>query len=143
MKSKLKFVIDTNIFVSGLINEKGASRKLLDHLLHGHFDLIVCTEIFEEYKYVLQNSELIDQNEASQFIEILFETAIFCSISNILDVCRDKSDNKFLEAAIESSVDYFVTKNIKHFPYKQHKNVKIVKVAKALTAIEKAIQATQ
>lgn len=143
MKSKLKLVIDTNIFVSGLINEKGASRKLLDHFLHGHIFLIVCSEIFEEYEYVLQNSAIIDQNEASQFIDILSETAIFCSISNILDICKDKSDNKFLEAAIESSVDYLVTKNIKHFPYKVYKNIKIVKVSKALTAIEKIIQTTQ
>jgi len=31
MTNKLKFVIDTNIFIAGLINEKGACRKLIDH----------------------------------------------------------------------------------------------------------------
>lgn len=140
MKNKLRFVVDTNIFVSGLINEKGASAKVIDHFLAGHFDLIVSPEIYDEYKYVLKNSNLIDQIEATNFIVLLHETAIFCYTSNILDVCRDKSDNKFLEAAIEGSVDYLVTKNIKHFPDQEYQSIKIVKVSKALKAIEESIQ---
>lgn len=113
---------------------------MIDHFLADHFDLIVSPEIYDEYKYVLKNSKLIDQMEAIAFIELLHETAMFCYTSNILDICRDKSDNKFLEAAIEGTVDFLVTKNIKRFPYQEYQGIKIVKVSKALKAIEESIQ---
>ena len=104
--------------------------------------MIICPEIFEEYKYVLFNSKLIDLQDAESFLQSLNEISIFCVISNSLDVCKDKSDNKFLEAAIEGSADYLVTKNIRHFPYKQYDSIKIVRVSKALKAIEESIQRT-
>ncbi len=35
-----------------------------------------------------------------------------------LDICSDRSDNHFLECAVAGKADYFVTKNIRHFPPK-------------------------
>lgn len=137
MKIKLKFVIDTNIFVAGLINSKGACRKLIDHFLFDHFTLIICREIYQEYEYVLLHSDLIARSDAIEFLGLLRETALFCKIANTLTICTDRDDNKFLEAALESSAEYLVTKNIRHYPYKKYQDVKIVRISKALDALEK------
>lgn len=139
MRDKLKFVIDTNIFVSGLINKRGAARKLIVHLVSKHVTLIICQEIYDEYEFVLLNSNLIDLNEANELLYFISQVAHPYEITNMLEICKDKADNKFLEAAVVGSVDYLVTKNIKHFPFKEYKNIKIVKVAKGLTAIEKQL----
>jgi len=101
-----------------------------------HFDLYICQEIYIEYEYVILTSNLIDRYEAIEFLKSLKGTTIFCKIAKILDICRDKSDNKFLEVALETSSDYLVTKNIRHYPLKEYKNVKIVKVSKVLEALE-------
>lgn len=53
-----------------------------------------------------------------------------------LDVCRDESDNRFLECAVEGQADYLVTKNIKHFPYKQYQGINIVRIREFLTVLE-------
>jgi len=58
-------------------------------------------------------------------------------ILETLNVCKDPSDNVFLETAIDGEAEYLVTKNIKHFPFKRYQKVEIVRVAKFLSRLEK------
>ncbi len=53
-----------------------------------------------------------------------------------LDVCPDSDDNRFLECAVAGNADYLVTKNIRHFPYKNYENVRVVRIKKFLNALE-------
>ncbi len=60
-----------------------------------------------------------------------------------LDVCTDQSDNRFLECAVSGKAAYLVTKNIRHFPWKEYSGIKIVRVReflKVLEALEKSRQ---
>jgi len=53
-----------------------------------------------------------------------------------LDICKDQSDNRFLECAVAGNADYLVTKNIRHFPSKEYANVKIVRIREFLRVLE-------
>lgn len=141
MKKKHRIVIDTNIFVSGLINPRGACYKLIDHFLYRHFDLILCAEILNEYEFVLRHSALISPDDAAEFLYLLKQAAIFCKIENVLQICIDTSDNKFFETAIAGGANFLVTKNMRHFPLKKYEGLRIVKVSKALTELEKNLSA--
>ncbi|MFQ5637133.1 MAG: putative toxin-antitoxin system toxin component, PIN family [bacterium] len=60
-------------------------------------------------------------------------------MSEKLNVCKDPSDNIFLETATAGNAKYLVTKNIKHFPFKLYQDVEIVRVSKFLSHLEKTM----
>lgn len=77
------------------------------------------------------------RDKAETFLNGLAELAEVILISGELDVCKDPSDNIFLETAIATSAEYLVTKNTKHFPFKRYQDVEIVRVSKFLSRLEK------
>lgn len=133
----IKAVIDTNILVSGLGNPFGAPAKLIFLWLDGQFVLLFSKPIFEEYSRILLNHPNVPRNKAASFINELAELAQTVPISQKLNVCKDPSDNVFLETAIDGDAKFLVTKNIKHFPFKRYQQVEIVRVAKFLSRLEK------
>jgi putative PIN family toxin of toxin-antitoxin system len=132
-----KAVLDTNILVPGLGNPSGAPAKLLDRWFDGQFVLLTSKPIFEEYSRILLNHPIVPRDKAEVFLNGLAELAQVISISEKLNVCKDPSDNIFLETAATGNAKYLVTKNIKHFPFKRYQEVEIVRVSKFLSQLEK------
>ncbi len=133
----MRAVVDTNVFVSGLLNGTGAPAKLILRWLKGQFDLVISEETLREYEYILMNLEIIDSDKASQLLAEVRASAAVVTIPGQLQACKDPDDDKFLETAVVGNADFLVTKNIKHFPFKSFQNVRIVKVSKFLTELEK------
>jgi uncharacterized protein len=133
----IKTVLDTNILVSGLGNPSGAPAKLLDRWFDGQFVLLISNPIFEEYSQLLLSHPKVPQDKAETFLDGLAELAQVVSIAEELHVCKDPSDNIFLETAMAGNGKYLVTKNIKHFPFKRYQEVEIVRVSKFLSRLEK------
>ncbi len=135
----LRVVIDTNHIISAILSERGASAKLIDWMLRDgdYFQLLLSQSIWDEYSTVagwLIPSVL--HEERARILDILQFQAIWVEPQQSLDVCRDASDNRFLECAVEGNADYLVTKNIKHFPHKQYKEIRIVRIRELLNALE-------
>lgn len=80
---------------------------------------------------------IVPRDKAEVFLNGLAELAQVVFIAEKLDVCKDPSDNIFLETAATGNAEYLVTKNIKHFPFKRYQQVEIVRVAKFLSRLEK------
>lgn len=140
MPIKLKVVIDTNIFLSGLLNESGASAKLIEYLRNGTFSLILSSDVFDEYANVIFdfNNDVLIEDAVELFLMIL-QRSNFVIPTEKHDVCRDKDDNKFIECAVAAHADFIVTKNIKHFPRKHYEGTKIVKIRDFLKILEMKI----
>ena len=132
-----KAVIDTNIFLSGLLNESGAPAKLIKYFQNDAFLLILSEDILKEYTEVILefNNNVLVEDAENLFLTIMSK-AVISNPTKKYDVCRDKDDNKFIECAISAKADYIVTKNIKHFPRKEYKGIKIVKIKDFLKVIE-------
>ncbi len=133
----IKAVLDTNILVPGLGNPLGAPAKVFDRWLDGQFVLLISQPIFEEYSRILLGHPKVPREKAEIFLNGLGELAQVVAISETLNVCKDQSDNVFLETATVGNAEYLVTKNIKHFPFKRYQQIKIVQVSKFLTRLEK------
>jgi len=133
----LKVVIDTNVLFSGLGNPLGAPAKLIERWLHGQFDLIASNPIFAEYTKILLNHPHVPIEKAGNFLGSLIILSEFVQIPEALLACKDPADNVFLETAVVGNAEYLVTKNIKHFPFKQYQSVRIVRVSQMLSALEK------
>lgn len=112
--SRVKTVIDTNILLISL-PLKSKYRLIFDKLLSGEFDLFITNEIISEYIEIIGNKTT--DSIARNVIEL------FLNLENVVKtetyfkwglLTNDYDDNKFVDCAIASNVDFIVT-NDKHF----------------------------
>ena len=141
MPGIVEAVINTNVFVSALLSPTGASAKILDRFYNSEFQLAVSAEILDEYRSVILEFEnRIHPDDATEFIELVEEQSIQYEETATLTVCRDPSDNTFLECAISSDANFLVTKNLRHYPTKEFQGVRIATVGQFLTILERLEQ---
>ena len=133
----MRVVIDTNIFISGLLNLEGGAAKIIRYFRNGAFELVISREVFKEY---LQAIHFFDNNipagRSEELLEIVFEKAVKVGSSESGGRCKDPDDEKFLIAAISGHADYIVTKNKKDFPA-AFSGIKIVNVREFLKEFER------
>lgn len=136
----MRVVVDTNYLMSAILSSRGASAKLLGWMAReeDYFRLLISGPIWEEYctvaDWLIPSSK---QAEKKRILSILRFQSEWIEPAIELDVCRDISDNRFLECAVTGKADYLVTKNLRHFPPKEYAGVKIVRIGKFLDALEK------
>lgn len=143
MPNLLRVVIDTNHIMSAILSDRGASAKLIDWMSRDedYFQLLLSSQIWEEYHTVADwLIPTTRQEEKRRILEELYRQAVWIEPTITLQVCRDNSDNRFLECAVAGHAEYLVTKNIKHFPYKQYQNVRIVRIREFLDTLEKIVK---
>ena len=113
----IRVVVDTNVFISGLINPSGNPAKVINMVLNGEILLLYDVRILDEYKRVMSRDkfELSDDliNPLIEFILSAGESVI----SNAESVkFKDEEDKKFYEVAKSGCADFLITGNKVHFP---------------------------
>jgi putative PIN family toxin of toxin-antitoxin system len=133
----LRAVIDTNIFLAGLLNADGGAAKIIRAFQDGEFELVVSHEVFDEYVRVIHLFDNdVPAHKSEELLELVFAKAVKVRPAAARGLCSDADDEKFLSAALGGHADFIVTKNKKHFP-KDAASVKIVNVREFLGAVEK------
>ena len=139
MSNRLRVVIDTNHIMSAILSARGASAKLIDWMTReeDYFRLLLSQPIWDEYHTVAGWLIPTERHEEKdRILRILHLQAEWIEPTISLDVCPDKSDNRFLECAVDGNATYLVTKNIRHFPPKEYQGIKIVRIRAFLDALE-------
>ena len=110
-------VLDTNVVVSGLLNESGKPANVLDLALEGRFQLAYDDRILGEYEDVLARSELhIHPARAQAIISYLELAGKFVNASPLsAEGYSDLDDLPFAEVFISTNADALVTGNLRHF----------------------------
>jgi putative PIN family toxin of toxin-antitoxin system len=135
----LRVVIDTNHIMSAILSARGASAKLIDWMTReeDYFQLLISQPIWDEYRtvadWLIPDSR---QLQKERILRVLLMQAEWIEPDMRLHVCKDISDNRFLECAVAGGADYLVTKNIRHFPPKVYDEVKIVRIREFLQVLE-------
>ena len=133
----MRAVIDTNIFLAGLLNAEGGAAKIIRAFQDGEFDLVVTLEVFDEYVRVLHLFDnAIPTSQSEELLELVFEKAVKVRPAAAKGVCTDADDEKFISAALAGHAALLVTKNKKHFP-KDVSSIKIATVREFLREIER------
>lgn len=124
----VRVVIDTNVFVSGLLKSDNPPSNVVDLFIEDKINLIISEEVFSEYIEVLLRPELkVKKDNIIRLISILILKAEIIKVKTKLDIIeRDPSDNKFLECALDGKVDYIITGDKHLLELKKYKNIKIV-----------------
>jgi len=133
----LRVVIDTNIFLAGLLNADGGTAKIIRAFQDGEFELVVTHDVFDEYVRVIHlfDNE-VPSDKSEELLELVFEKAVKVRPASKTALCTDADDEKFISAALAGQAAFLVTKNKKHFP-KEAPSITIVNVREFLREIEK------
>jgi len=133
-----KVVFDTNIIVAAITNPGGASGYLLNEAIAGSkIRMCVSPGILREYEIILKSFRfaLKQQQGAESFLKVLKNASLVVHPqTKIYKIQADKSDNKFLECAVQAKAGYLVTSD-KHFNFQHYRDVAIVRS----TELEKMI----
>ena len=114
-RRQLKAVVDTNLFVSGLILKRGNPYELLEAWRHKAFVLLISDVLQTEIAEVLIRPEIkkkyhLTDQEVKDTLRLLQTDALLTSPAPTLPVAlRDPKDEKVLALAIGGEADYLVT----------------------------------
>lgn len=131
----IKVVLDTNIFVSGILNSKGAPGQALKAWQENKFVLTTSKPIIKEIKQVLNSAKIqeflikhkVVKEDLNDFFSTLSFNALVVKPSFKLDIIKeDPADNKFLECALMVKAEYIVSGDKHLLKLKMYENIKII-----------------
>jgi uncharacterized protein len=112
----IRAVIDTNIWVSAILNPFGFPATLRRAFEKGAFQCIVSEPILLELAEVLnrpriRNKYAINEDDIRELLILIEERAEHVLLTGTVIVCRDTDDNAVIETAIRGQAQYLVTRD--------------------------------
>ena len=109
-KTKKRVSVDTNCWISFLIGQR--LQRLTDLLSDEHIQLIICDELLDEIRDVTSRpkfAKYFPSKEVDSLMEFLQLIGESFNPHQIVQLCRDASDDYLLALAIEANADYLIT----------------------------------
>lgn len=135
-----RIVVDTNLFVSGLLNpHSGKPAHLIDllPLRRERYQLLISKEILEEYKAVINRFERISLTKRKNLLGKIRAHSNRVSPKEKFAVIKDDpKDNKFLECAVAGKADFLVTGDKHLLALKEFQGIKIITIEQWLKVTE-------
>lgn len=127
-------VIDTNVMVSAGINPSGApARLILDFVMVGQVESVICPWIAGEYREVAHREKLVRYGFPPKWLEHLIATSFALPDPPVWPLSiPDPKDAPFLSLA-KASGAWLITGNLKHFPPKARLGVTVISPAEYLS----------
>ena len=112
----LRAVVDTNVWVSALLNPRGHPALVLGAFRNSRFLSILSQPLVEELIDVLGRSRIVDKyklkpEEVAQYTALIVERSEMVSPSGKLHLCRDPRDDMVLETAIVGEASCLVSRD--------------------------------
>jgi putative PIN family toxin of toxin-antitoxin system len=112
----LAIVIDTNLWISALINARGAPARVLDAALAGRVRLILSDPLLAELHDVVRRGRIrrripLDDLELEGYLAAISRGSSVVEISGTVQVCRDPKDDIVIESAIRGAAHYIVSRD--------------------------------
>ena len=110
-----RVVIDTNIFIAGIITDEGVAGRVITAWRERKFTLVISEPILFELARVCHYQKLIDYKpelpqQVEKLIELIIKRAVVTpGTTEINLIVDDPTDNKFLVAAIEGGADIIIS----------------------------------
>jgi len=106
-----RIVLNTSVLISGIIGT-GSSLEVLKLILQKKVELLISSEIFEEYLIAVNYPEIakkVDLYYVHPLLDVLYSLSTIIVPQINLNICRDPKDNKFFDVAIEGSAETIIT----------------------------------
>ena len=139
----LKVVLDTNIFVSALINPHGKPAQILDYVFENRIRLFISPPIVEELERVLSYPKLANRHglegeDLKEFVSYLLSiTALVKEEPLIEAILDDPSDNKYLSCALNAKADFIISGDAHLLNLGEYEGIRIITPAQLLEILER------
>lgn len=116
-------VIDTNIFVSALINAHGAPRQVIRLALMGEITPLMGNALLGEYEDVMARDRIVglcilSAAERQELLNAFLSTCEWTSVYFLWRPnLRDEADNHLVELALAGGANTIITANKRDFNY--------------------------
>ncbi|MDO8519456.1 MAG: putative toxin-antitoxin system toxin component, PIN family [Deltaproteobacteria bacterium] len=107
----VRAVIDSSVWVAGLLSDRGSSHEVLLRGLKGEFDLISSPDIVSEVVRAVEKLDILHKVRQPGDEGLLIELLLSKSREVSLDIkaVRDPHDDIILACALEHGADYLVS----------------------------------
>lgn len=110
----VKAVVDTNIWVSGLIATSETAAKLIDEWKTDKFEVVISEQQIVEIYEVLTRPKFlvkysITEKEVRVLVTSIKDKAERVTLKGSIELCRDPDDNIIIETAICGKAKYLIT----------------------------------
>lgn len=109
----MRIVIDTNLYISALINEN--SRKRLDLVLANEtYEILVSDTLLQELFEVSNRPKFkkyVSSEQIESFIQLILERTTFVETFSEIKVSPDPKDDFLLVLCLDGQADYLLTGN--------------------------------
>jgi putative PIN family toxin of toxin-antitoxin system len=136
----MRVVVDTGVLVSGLIRRQGTTGEVLRALRDGRFVLIYTTPILVEIIDVLGRDPFrtkyhIEPEDITALVNLIRLRGELVVRGQVVTVCRDPEDDKFLEAALASKADAIISGDADLLVLNPFENIPILRPAEFLASL--------
>jgi putative PIN family toxin of toxin-antitoxin system len=111
-----RVVVDTNIWVSALVNPSGRPAEIVAALLAGRFRFVTSVPLLAELREVLQRPRIgrkhgLLSDDIHEYVSGLERRADVVSVTGQPQICRDPDDDVVIETALLRNADVLVTRD--------------------------------
>jgi putative PIN family toxin of toxin-antitoxin system len=123
----MKIVLDTNVFVSGLLTPFGSSGEIVRMVSAGILFLQYDSRILLEYQEVLYRPKFqFDKEQIDILLAYVKQNGQAIPATPLKKRLPDQDDEPFLEIAIAGRAACLITGNKSHFPRHSRQGIKIL-----------------
>ncbi len=133
-ESKIKVVIDTNVFISALLFG-GSHLEIIRLFLKGDIEVYLSPFIVEEIASILREKFLWEEAKIEKLLQLISSKAKEVYPQVKVSIIKSKDDdNHILECcALASKVDYLISGDKRHIlPLREFKGIRILSVSEFL-----------
>jgi len=124
----MRVILDTNVFVSGIF-WSGPPAKILDAWEFGKLNLVLTSDIFEEYKEVGEKlNKKFPRVDIQSILDLVIFHGEFCTSMKLpRPVSNDPDDDKFLACALVSRANIIISGDKDLLDVSGYENIEVIK----------------
>jgi len=106
-----RVVIDTNVFISALLNPQGTPREVINIAI-SQFVILQSEATYQELESRISKKKFdkyLEENNRLKFLLAVRNESLFIDIVHETEIFSDSDDNKFLELAVSGNASYLIT----------------------------------
>ncbi len=107
---RVKCVVDTNVLISAALS-KGAPFRIVEHLIKNNALIFSKETISELSSRIIQPKfdKYVSAEDREAYVNNLILSADLVIIDNLIQGCRDRDDDKFLETAVKGDAQFIIS----------------------------------
>lgn len=127
----MRAVIDTNILISAIF-WSGKPKQLLNRVRRGEVTFLTSQALLTELREVLTREDKpfkLSDEEARRVLTSISGIAVIVQPQSSVTLCRDETDNRVLECALDGRADWIITGDEDLLDLRSIEGIKITTVA--------------